>query len=584
MLLTTMLSVLFSEQGIMIGIFIATLFGLIKFQQYPERVFAFSILACLVTSLVNTDEFLNNAVNPGLVTLLLLITCSFALERTSFLRNVSTKLITQGKKRSYIRVLLSSAFASAILNNTAVVATLITPIKNNKFINPGKLLLPLSYAAILGGTLTLVGTSTNLIVNSMVIDNGMPSLQFFDFTLIGLAALFACLLVLILQLKALPKSEIKNQDNADYFVEAEVQADSKLIGKTIEENGLRNLESFFLVEIIRSGYLISPVARDEHLQAGDKLIFTGDISKVLVLQQFDGLTLYAEKDGLLRDNLTEVLVKPGATIIGLNLKQASFRARFDAAVVAIRREGSTISGKLGDLVLQSGDFLVLAVGNDFASRSNLTKNFFVLSGVKPENMLSGGRNNYSLFGFLAAIGCSIAFNITLLKALMFYLAGLFVFKCLSLNEVKRRFPLELWLIVAGALTLSTGLENSGVAQLIASGVQNGLNGHSVFVAFVAIYLITLLLTEIITNNAAAALIFPIAYNMALGLGVDPLPFIMAVAFAASGSFISPYGYQTNIMVYNAGNYKLKDFLRVGTPVSITYSLVVISMIPMVFPF
>jgi di/tricarboxylate transporter len=572
------------EQGLMVGIFLATLLGLIKFQQNPERVFAFATLACLGSSLVSTDELLSNATNSGLVTLLLLIMCSFSLERTSFLRNVAARLITKNVKASYAKVLLSTAFASAILNNTAVVATLITPIKNNKFIHPGKLLLPLSYAAILGGTLTLVGTSTNLIVNSMAIESGMPSIKFFDFTLIGAVALLTCLVVLLFGLKRLPNTGIKTKTNADYFVEAKVQDGAKLIGKTIEENGLRNLESLFLVEIVRDGYLISPVSPDEHLHAGDKLIFTGDISKVFVLQQFDGLKLFAEQDGLLRDNLTEVLVKPEASIIGLTLKKASFRARFDAAVVAIKREGSVLTGKLSELVIQPGDFLVLAVGNDFKTRANLSKNFFILSGVKPDDMLSGKRDTFTLGGFLLAIGCSVVFDVSLLKALLFYVAGLFSFKCLTLNEVKRRFPLELWLIVAGALTLSTGLENSGVATLIGDGVADIVNGKSVFIAFVAIYLITLLLTELVTNNAAAALIFPIAFNMAIGLGVDPMPFIMAVAFAASGSFISPYGYQTNVMVYNAGNYKLTDFLKVGIPVSIAYSLVVVCMIPWVFPF
>ena len=161
---------------------------------------------------------------------------------------------------------------------------------------------------------------------------------------------------------------------------------------------------------------------------------------------------------------------------------------------------------------------------------------------------------------------------------------MFLFKCVSVNEVKRRFPLDIWLIVTCALSLSTGLENTGLASIISEGVNGVLDGKSVLIAFVAVYLITLLLTELITNNAAAALIFPIAYNIAIGLGVSPMPFIMAVAFAASGSFISPYGYQTNLMVFNAGNYRLKDFIKVGLPISITYSLVVLFAIPIFFEF
>ncbi|WOH39016.1 SLC13 family permease [Thalassotalea fonticola] len=572
------------DQWFMLAIFAGTLIGLVKYQNSPERVFAAATMACLTLSFVTTEQIFNNAINPGLITLILLINCSFAFERTSFLRLLASKLISKSASASYLKTLLTTAFASAILNNTAVVATLISPIKNNKFINPGRLLLPLSYAAILGGTLTLVGTSTNLIVNSMLIERGLPGLKFFDFTLVGLAAMGACLLVLFIRIRALPKTATDPKDDKHYFVEAEVMRESKLIGRSIEDNGLRSMDSLFLIEIIRRGHLISPVTPEEYIQPGDKLIFTGDISKVFVLQQFDGLQLFAEQDGLLRDNLTEVLIKPGSAIIGMNLKQAGFRARFDAAVVAIRREGSTLSGKLGDLVIQSGDFLVLAVGGDFVSRTNLTKNFFILTGVEPEDMLSGWRDKFTLFGFIAAISSSVVFEISLIKCLLFYMAALFAFNCLSINEIKRRFPLEIWLIVVSALTLATALESTGMSQVIADVVHGFLQDKSIMIAFVAVFLITLVLTEAVTNNAAAALIFPIAYNIALGLDANPLPFIMAVAFGASGSFISPYGYQTNVMVYNAGNYRLKDFVRVGLPISITYSAVVLYMIPLIFPF
>ncbi|TKB46130.1 SLC13 family permease [Thalassotalea mangrovi] len=572
------------SQWLMVGIFLATFLGLVRFQKAPEKVFSFSILLCLVCGLVTTDEIFDNGVNSGLLSLVLLILCSFALERTSFLRYISVKLISKSATASYVKLLFGTALSSAVLNNTAIVATLITPLKNNKHINPGRLLLPLSYAAILGGTLTLVGTSTNLIVNSMVIEKGMASLAFFDFTLVGIGACLACFLVMALMLPRLPKSIKTSEQPQAYFIEAKVSSDSKLIGQSIEDNGLRNIDAFYLVEIIRQGFLISPVAPDERILAGDKLVFSGDVTKVKVLQQYDGLQLFAEQNDLLTDNLTEVLVKPGSSIAGLSLKQSGFRARFDAAVVAIRREGETLSGKLGEIVIRSGDFLVLAVGNDFRSRPNLSKNFFLLSGVKPENILSGWRNSYALLGFAASISASIALPFTLLECLLVYTAGLFAFNCISLSEIKRRFPFEIWLVVTCALSLSTAMENTGVSQLIADSAEHYLLGSDVMLAFVCVYLVTLVFTELVTNNAAAALIFPIAYNIALGLGVDPMPFIMAVAFAASGSFIMPWGYQTNLMVFNAGNYQLKHFIKFGIPVSVTYSTAAITLIPLIFPF
>jgi len=571
-------------QWLMIAVFIATFVGLLKYQQTPERVFSITVLVCLALSFVSVDDILSNAVNPGLVTLILLVLCSFSFERTSILRRLSNSIFSGSKIKSMLRLVIGTAFASALMSNTAVVATLINSVKSNKLINAGKLLLPLSYAAILGGTLTLVGTSTNLIVNSLLLEQGGQSLAFFDFTAIGIVALSFCLLIVVLRAKSLPNMAQGELSTQNYLLEAEVSLDSKLIDKSIEENGLRNLDALFLVEIVRQGRLISPVTPEETLQVGDKLIFSGDISKVLTLQQFDGLTLFAERNDLLRDNLTEVLIKNDSAIAGKTLKKAGFRARFDAAVVAVRREGCALSGKLGDIVLQSGDFLVLAVGQDFASRTNLSKNFFILSGHQAVNMLSGWRDHGTIWGFLLAILVSVLTPVSLLSCLFIYVAALVFSGALTVNEIKRRFPLEIWMIVLGALTLASAVENTGVATVIARGIEQLLNGSSPYFAFVAIFALTLLLTELITNSAAAALIFPIAYNIALGLGVDPIPFVMAVAFAASGSFISPYGYQTNIMVYNAGNYQLSDFVKFGLPVSITYSATVLVMIPLVFPF
>ncbi len=571
-------------QYMMIAVFIITFIGLVKYSQVPERVFSITVLVCLVLSFVSVDDILTNAANPGLVTLILLVLCSFSFERTSILRRLSASVFNGSKINSMLRLFIGTAFASALMSNTAVVATFINSVKNNKLINAGKLLLPLSYAAILGGTLTLVGTSTNLIVNSLLIKQGVTGFNFFDFTVIGFAALVSTLLIVVLRAKSLPNMEQGQIKMQDYLLEAEVSLASKLIGKSVEENGLRNLDALFLVEIVRQGRLISPVTPEETLQTHDKLIFSGDISKVLTLQQFDGLTLFAQQDDLLKDNLTEVLIKPDSAIAGKTLKKAGFRARFDAAVVAVRREGCALSGKLGDIVLQSGDFLVLAVGQDFASRTNLSKNFFILSGHRAVNMLSGWRDHGTVWGFIAAIVISVITPISLLSCLFIYIAALIFSGALTVNEIKRRFPLEIWMMVLGALTLASAIENTGLAAVIAQYIEALLDGHSAYLAFIGIFIITLLMTELITNSAAAALTFPIAYNIALGLGVDPIPFVMAVAFAASGSFISPYGYQTNIMVYNAGNYQLTDFIKFGLPVSIVYSVTVLLMIPLVFPF
>ena len=572
------------EQFTIIAIFVATIAALIRFQQHAVRIFACATLSTLAFSFISTEQVLQNAVNPGLITLLLLVICAYSIERTLFLRRFSSYLLNGHALRSTLKTILSTWLASAFLNNTAVVATLIGPIKNNRVVDTNKLLIPLSYAAILGGTLTLIGTSTNLIVNSMLLEKGEQGLSFFAFLPVGLTVSITCMLFVIFMTRLLPSSNKAHRQSSEYFLEAKVEAGSELVGKTVEQNNLRNLESLFLVEIIRDGRLISPVTPSQLIRKGDKLIFSGDVKNVMALSQFKGLTTYAHAEGLLNNNLTEVMIKPSSTLVGKTLKQANFRSRFGAAVVAVRRDGERLSGKLGALTISAGDFIVLAVGPDFVKRTNLSKNFYILSGIKAQYILEGLKEKVALWGFVGAIVTSLILSLPLLNTLLFYLALLIFSKALSVNEIKRRFPLDLWVIVTSALCLATAFENVGVSQLITSLIGEHLSSQSIYIALIGTFLLTLLFTELITNNAAAALVFPLAYSLAEGVGVSVLPFVMAVAFGASASFISPYSYQTNLMVYNAGHYRLKDFVKVGIPMSVIYSVTVLCVLPLFFPF
>ncbi|MPY24839.1 SLC13 family permease [Shewanella sp. YLB-07] len=567
-----------------IGIFVATIAGLIRFQSRPAVVFGVALLALVGLNLVSKEQLLSSMSNPGLVTLVLLILCSFALEKTRLLRVIASKVIVSSYNSTWLRLFGITALSSAMLNNTAVVATLLSPIRNNPHHFSSKLLLPLSYAAILGGTLTLIGTSTNLIVNSLYIDATGKSLSFFSFTAVGIMLVLGCGLVLRLASRWLPDIEHKETCSKGYFIDAKVVAGSELIGRSVEDNGLRHLESLFLVEVVRDGRLISPVTPTEVLLLNDRLIFSGDITKMMQLSQFSGLEMFAEKNGLLDSNLTEVVVKQESVLIAKTLKGSGFRALFDAAVVAIRRDGEEISGKLGEVVIKAGDFLILAVGEDFKARRNISKNFIVISGVEPEVRINGAKAWLSIGGFVLTIALAATGVIEMLQGMLLLLGVLIFSKCLNVNEVVRRFPVDIWLIVSTAILLSHALVNNGVADLVAQWVNNVTDKDHLYLALILVYVATWLMTELITNNAAAALMFPIAYSIALGFGVDILPFVMTVAFAASGSFISPYGYQTNLMVYNAGHYRIIDFVRVGLPVSLTYGAIVLMAVPVFFPF
>ena len=566
-----------------LAIFASTLFGLLVLQASPPRVFGLCLIALLISGLADQALLISSLANPGLLSLVLLIVCSFALEKTHILRLISSKLLVSSYRKSWLRLYLSTVFSSALLNNTAIVATLLSPIKNNPYHAPSKLLLPLSYAAILGGTLTLIGTSTNLIVNSLYVDVAQQSLSFFAFTTVEFCLVVACGLVLWFSHRALPEAAQQPENVKGYFIDAELDPASPMIGHTIEDNGLRHLESLFLVELVRDGRLITPVNPREVLQAGDRLVFSGDVTKVMQLTQFKGLSLYAHTNGLLKTNLSEVVIRHGSVLNGNTLKKVGFRALFDAAVVAIKRDGEKLSGKLGDICLKAGDVLVLAVGDDFIARTNLNKNFVLLSGVEPDIKMTENQSWFTLFGFFTAIALAAFGVMDLLLALVILLGVFLISGMLSVNEITRRLPLEIWLVVGAALLLSQVLINTGTTELLLASLQIDVVSNP-WLALCLIYLVTWGLTEFVTNNAAAALMFPIAWSMSLVSGLSPMPFVMTVAFAASACFISPYGYQTNLMVYNAGNYQLRDYLVTGIPVSLVYGLVVLMAVPYFFPF
>jgi di/tricarboxylate transporter len=567
-----------SNQYLVLSIFAGTIVALISTKQRPSFIFAASLLALIASQQLVMSDIINNFTNQGLITLVLLLLVSSAVDKTSLIKRIGRTLVTASFKLSYWRLFGLTFISSALLNNTAIVASLIGPVKQNQYHHASRLLIPLSYSAILGGTVTLIGTSTNLIVDSFLIEHGHPGFNFWDFTLYGLVAGLSCGLLMFFMTPLLPQIANKSTKYNSYFIEADVDEDSELVGKSVEENHLRNLPEIFLIEVARAGKLITPVNPDLVIQAGDKLIFSGNILHVGNLNHIKGLNLFAESNGLLREKLTEVIISNRAQIIGKTLKSLGFRALFDAAVVAIRRDGEALSGKLGEIKLQSGDFLLLATGPDFMQRHNLTKNFFILSEKKMPTKLSRIQEWITLGGFLLTVALAASSLLNLATGLLFFIAILVISGVTSNNEIKRNIPLNLIIVIVGALSLATALEKSGVIGQIMQFIGPWAASVSPVWALVTVYLCTLVMTELVTNNAAAALMFPLAYGLVETLGVPLMPFALAVAFAASASFISPYGYQTNLLVFSASNYKFSHFIKFGLPISLCYSSIVLVLL------
>lgn len=572
------------EQGFIFALLVGVVACLLWTKIKPSFIFASAAFIAFISGEIELESIANNFTNSSLLTLVLLVLVSCGLEKTRLISWVSFH-ISEGKLGTVVAKLgLSTAILSSFTNNTAVVVSLIGAIKRNQQHPPSRLLIPLSYAAILGGTLTLIGTSTNLIINSFVENVGLPSLSFFAPTMIGLAVLAGGLIVLIPLSYLLPANDDQSSDDLPYFLEARVEAGSPLVGQTIAENGLRALRKLFLAEVIRDGEVITSVNPDFVLQARDRLMFCGDIESVTTLQEIKGITLFGQHH-LNGQSLLEVVVSSSASIRNKTLISSQFRDRFDAVVVAIRRGHERLEGGLGRIKLAAGDTLVIVPGKRFEHEiQRHNREFVLINDLDSSAKLDISKSNIVLLGFSLVITLALLDIVPMIKGLAVYLIGLLLLGIVSITELRRRFPIDIVVIVGSALTIAQMMLSSGLSTIMGEFFIETLNGWGIFGALVATYFLTLILTELVTNNAAAALSFPIGYSMAVGYGVDPMPFIMAVLFGASASFISPYGYQTNLLVYSVGNYRLHDYIRIGFPISLVYSVLVLSLIPYFFPF
>ncbi len=549
----------------------------------PAVAFFTLAAAFMLGGLVSTEAFLASFTNPALATLVVLLLVSAVIERSPLLHHLSGKILVGDEKRAFLRLTSISTLLSAFMNNTAVVSTFLVTLTRQQKIAPSRLLIPLSYASILGGITTLIGTSTNLVVNSFVESAGLPPLRMFQFSAVGIPVALACLAVLYWRMHALPANRNSSQDLKNtYFITAAVLPEADIAGKSIAESGLKRLDGLYLVEIRRDNYLISPVAPQERIRPGDQLVFSGAIDHIGGLQAIRGLNILGEQaSDLLASNLIEAVIAHESDLVYRTLQEIDFRGRFNAGVVGIRRGNKRLTGNLANTILHVGDSLILAVGENFRAAPG---QFHILSESHTPPRLNSRQGNRAIAGFLLAILLETLNLLPLLHGLLILLGACLLAGYTSLRELKQRIPFELITIIGSAIAIAKAMDNSGAAQLIGACVQHLFHDSGTWAAFAGIYLMTLVTTEIITNNAAAALAIPVALSTAQAMHASPTPFVMAVAYGASACFILPFGYQTHLMVYSPGCYTMRDYLRTGIPVSLTYSALVLLLTPLVFPF
>lgn len=557
----------------------------------PAKTFFLAIVVLVVFDILTPQEVLSGFANEQIAIIMLLLVIGGVLNRSSVLDLLFKKLFHPIKSYSAFiwRMMLGVAGTSAFVNNTPIVAILIPHVykwgKANN-IRASKLMIPLSYAAILGGTATLVGTSTNLLVNGLAIENGHKGFGIFDFSIVGFPLIFLGVLYMrffghkFLDSKIDPLDEFK-ESSRNYIVELRVKNDSELIGKTVEEAHLRHLKSVFLVEIIRDNEPITPVSPNEIIYSEDVLLFAGDVNSITdLLEDLPGLYVpkVSENFNEEHNELIEVIIAPSSLIANKTIKESDFRSKFDASVVAIHRHGEKIDGKIGNIVLQQGDVLLLLTGRDFEKRAAIKPNFYVLSKVKDLSKLDVRRSLIIITGLLLSIALSAFGVLSLFSSLIILLGIMTVGKIISFRELKNLVDTNLLVLAAFALALGTAIYKTGIADILADNMIVLLKPFGIIGLLAAIYLITNILTEFMTNIAAASLSFPLAMAIAVNSNLEPTPFILIVAIAASASFITPIGYQTNLMVFGPGGYSFKDFFKVGLPLSLIYMVTTILII------
>jgi len=535
--------------------------------------------------------------NQGMLTVAALYVVASGLTETGAVQLIIKSFLGQSKNPVKIqtRIIAPVMGLSAFLNNTPIVAAFIPALQDwsRKFGVPSsKLLIPLSYAAILGGTCTLIGTSTNLIVNGLLISEKGVHLNMFAPAYVGIPIAIAGFIYLVFfGNKLLPeiRSHYSNFENTrEYTIEMILKPESPHVGRNIGEAGLRELPGLFLVEIVRDGTILAAVERDEILQGNDRLIFTGLVDSIMDLQNIQGLEPATNQvfklDTPRRDrHIVEAVVSQTNPLNGKTIKEGEFRYKFGAVVVAVSRKGERINKKIGDIELKTGDILLLEAPRDFAQRYKYSSDFLLVSTLSNRTRLDFQKSGTAwviLLGMIAFVTFNVLsmFQASFLAAFLMVITG-----CVKVGEARKSIDWQVLMVIAAALGIGNALFISGAAGHLA-GTFIRFAGSNPYLTLIAVYLVTWVLTEMITNNAAAVLVFPFAISISSSLSVEFMPYVMVIMFAASASFATPIGYQTNLMVYGAGGYQFKDFLKVGLPLNLIVAAITLILVPVIWPF
>ena len=589
-----------------LAVLLCMIIALVREVMGPDIIVFIALGLLVCTGIITPKEAITGFSNKGMLTVAILFVVAAAIQNTGALYGFFYALLgKKEQKKVFLKLIAPISLFSAFLNNTPIVvmfAPLVRKWAIEHKISPSKFLLPLSYAAILGGMCTLIGTSTTLIVNGLMMDHDMPSMSMFEISKVGLpCALIGLLYLKFIGFKLLPNRSdlIENvaDTGRDYLVEMRVQDQSPMIGKNIEEVGLRHLKGLFLVKLIRGTETIPAVAPKVRLQGGDKLIFTGKVETIRDMQNFEGLEPITgpveEKDLTDTTKMAEAVVSPSSPLIGTTIRDSNFRTHYRASILAVHRNGERIDSKIGDIILRPGDTLLLLTSDAFERSWKNSEDFYLVSEL-PDTKTAVTKQKPIALAIMAIMILAATFGPYLPKigntSIDMFVCALgaavlmIVTRCISPEGARKSVEINVLLLIACAFGIGTALENSGAASFIANGIITVFSQFGMVGVLAGMYLVTILFSAIITNNATAVLMFPIAYATATHLSVNPRPFAFLVAIAASASFATPIAYQTNMIVYGPGGYPFSDFLKTGIPLNLILWIVAVALIPFFWSF
>ena len=574
-------------------IVIVFLIFLLIYKEYLKASVSFllAVLLFSITGILTPSEVLSGFANESIASILMLILITTGLRKNFQIEYLFDAIFKKAKTyRGFLfRMMSQVAILSSIINNTPVVA-LMTPYvvdwgkKNN--IAPSRLLIPLSYATIMGGMITLIGTSTTLVLNGFLQDFGHPSLLFEDLFTTGISVtFFGILFIVFIGYKLLPerKDVLKTyaENKREYIVETRLSGGSKLVGKSLLEAGLRNLKGVYLVEILRGPKLISPVGPNEVLEHGDTLFFAGNTTDIVdLINSEDGIELPETAKSFDSDKaeIVEAVMNNFSSLVNKTVKQSNFRQRYNAAIVAIHRNGKKVSGRIGDIVLQAGDLLLLYTGSDFRDRVEIYRDLFVVSKLR-DIVKPGNKKYYALIMMaICALILLLFSKLTLFPALMIILGIMIGFNLITTQDVKRELDLNMIAILVFSLAIGQAIIKTEAGNMVAVAFIDLLEPYGNIAILLGLLFITNLLASFIGNVGAVSISFPLAYSISNNLGIEGYPFFLTIAYAASAAFLTPISYQTNLIIFGPGGYKFKDFFKIGLPVNIIYLSVALFVI------